>query len=105
MRSKAEENEVVEAESPTTDDQKACLRERALVSVVANAAIGPFWLIPFTVLVTLLTRGESDMFRSQWWMGSAAASTILISVGVLAYCRATGRSRSTPTGGLTPGWV
>jgi diguanylate cyclase (GGDEF)-like protein len=96
---------VAEAVSPTVDDQEACLRERALVSVAANTAIGPFWLVPFTVLVTLLTRGENDMSRLQWWMGAAAASTILITIGVFTYRWVTGRSRSSRADAPTPGWV
>ena len=36
---KAKEIAVAEAESPTRDEQQACLRERALVSVAANTAI------------------------------------------------------------------
>ena len=46
---------MAEAESPTVVDQDACLRERALAPVVANTAIAPFWLLPFTVLVSVLT--------------------------------------------------
>jgi diguanylate cyclase (GGDEF)-like protein len=76
---------VAEAESPTRDAQEACLRERALGPVVANAALGPYWLIPFTVLVSVLTKTDNDPTRLQWWMASAVVSTIVIAVGVTAH--------------------
>ena len=78
---------MAEAEAPTTDEQQACLRERALVSVVANIAIVPFWLIPFTVLAGVLTRDENDGGRLKLWIGAAAVATILIVAGVTAFRR------------------
>ncbi|MEP7046120.1 MAG: EAL domain-containing protein [Ilumatobacteraceae bacterium] len=63
------------------------MQQRVLVPVVANIAIAPFWLIPFTVLVSILTRGENSMGRLQWWIGSAIVATLLIAVGVAAYRR------------------
>ena len=78
---------MAQAESPTRDDQAACLHERTLVSVVANMAAAPFFLIPFTALVTILTRRDNDGTRLQAWMGAAIVSTVLIAVGVNAYRR------------------
>ena len=75
---------MAQAESPTMDDQAACLHERTLVSVVANMAAAPFFLIPFTALVTILTRRDNDGTRLQAWMGAAIVSTVLIAVGVNA---------------------
>ncbi len=76
---------MAEAESPTKDELEAYVRERALGPVVANASIGPFWLIPFTVLVSLLTRDEIDATRLKWWIGSAVLATIVIAASVAAY--------------------
>ncbi|MBK5333262.1 MAG: hypothetical protein JJD93_14895, partial [Ilumatobacteraceae bacterium] len=72
---------MAQAESPTRDDQVACLHERALVSVVANMAVAPLFLFTFTALVSVLTRGENDLTRLQAWMGAAIVSTVLISAG------------------------
>ncbi len=76
---------MAEAESPTKDELEAYVRERALGPVVANATIGPFWLIPFTVLVSLLTRDEIDLTRLKWWIGSAVVATVIIAASVVAY--------------------
>ncbi|MDP9464543.1 MAG: diguanylate cyclase, partial [Actinomycetota bacterium] len=92
---------MAEAESPTTNEREACLRERALGPVVANIAVTPFWLIPFTVLVGVLTKADNDIVRLQWWIGSAVLSTIVMGCGVTAYRRrASGR-----TDGPTPHWI
>src|SRR3954466_9318566 len=61
------------------------MRERALAPVVANMAIAPFWLLPFTVLVSTLTKGHGDIPRLQWWMGAAALATVVITAGVASY--------------------
>src|SRR4026207_1737524 len=83
----AKENAVAEAESPTRDDHDACLKERALTPVATNTAIAPFWLLPFTVLVSVLTKAENDVFRLRCWMAAASLSTVLITAGVVAYRR------------------
>jgi diguanylate cyclase (GGDEF)-like protein len=83
----AKEITVAEAESPTSDEQEACLRERALVPVVANTAIAPFWLIPFTALVSVLTRSDIDTGRLQLWIAAAIVSTLLIMTGVATFRR------------------
>jgi diguanylate cyclase (GGDEF)-like protein len=96
---------VAQAESPTRDDQAACLHERALVSVVANMAAAPFFLIPFTALVTILTRRDNDGTRLQAWMGAAIVSTVLIAVGVSAYRRLPSATVDEPAGLPTPRWI
>ena len=92
---------MAEAESPTTNEQQACLRERALVSVVANTAIIPFWLIPFTVLVSALTRDENDLGRLRWWIGAAALATALILVGLTAFRHRTRNAAERPNDART----
>ncbi len=87
---------MAEAESPTRDDQQACLRERALVPVVANAAIAPFWLIPFTVLVSALTRRDVSAVHLQLWIAAAIVSTLLVVVGVAAFRRQSPRPGTGP---------
>ncbi len=88
---------MAEAEPPVRDRHDACLRERALGPVVANMAVTRFWLIPFTVLVSVLTKGENDSLRLQWWIGSAVLSTVVMCAGVTAYRRR--------AGGPTPYWT
>ncbi len=92
-----EEKEVAEAEAPTTDGNEASLRERALGPVVANLAIAPFWLVPFTVLMSVLTRGQNDSTRLQLWIGSSLLSTIVIGAAIAAYGQR--------SGGPTPRWI
>ena len=92
---------MAEAESPTTNEQQACIRERALVSVVANTAIIPFWLIPFTVLVSALTRDENDLGRLRWWIGAAALATALILVGLTAFRHRTRNAAERPNDART----
>ncbi|HEX3090341.1 MAG TPA: GGDEF domain-containing protein, partial [Ilumatobacteraceae bacterium] len=105
----AKENMVAEAESPTRDDQERCLRERALVPVAANTAIGPFWLVPFTLLVSALTRDEIDRARLQVWVAAAAVSTVLMIAGVVAFRRSSPKSASVPPSRplerTTPSWI
>jgi diguanylate cyclase (GGDEF)-like protein len=101
----AKENAVAEAESPTRDDHDACLRERALAPVATNIAIAPFWLLPFTVLVGVLTRGENDLFRLRCWIAAAALSTVLITAGVAAYRRSARSSKADSVAVSTPRWV
>ena len=96
---------MAEAESPTVVDQDACLRERALAPVVANTAIAPFWLLPFTVLVSVLTKGDNDMARLQAWVGAALLSTCLLVAGVITYRRYARMSTDGPTGGSMPRWI
>ncbi|MGZ6986674.1 MAG: hypothetical protein ACXVKP_17390, partial [Ilumatobacteraceae bacterium] len=60
-------------------------------------SLAPFWLVPFTLLVSLLTKGENDLGRQQVWVGSAVVSTIVISAAVAAYRR---RDRAP-----TPSWI
>ena len=43
--------------------------------------IAPFWLIPFTVLVSVLTESENDTARLQWWIGASIVATILLTAG------------------------
>ena len=44
---------MAQAAAPTRETD-AVLRERALDPVVSNLVIAPFWLVPFTVLVSLV---------------------------------------------------
>ena len=78
---------MAEAESPTSDEQEKCLQERALRPVVTNIAIGPVWLVPFTALVSVLTKNEIDHFRLQLWIGAAVLSTLLMVAGVATFRR------------------
>jgi diguanylate cyclase (GGDEF)-like protein len=100
---------VAEAESPTRDDQETYLRERALRPVVTNTAIGPFWLIPFTLLVSALTRHDIDHLRLQIWIGAAAVSSILMLAGVAAFRSHSPRPVTEPNPTTpehtTPRWV
>jgi diguanylate cyclase (GGDEF)-like protein len=96
---------VAEAESPTMEDQEACLDERALVSVVTNIALGPFWLIPFTVLVSVLARGDLDLDRLRLWIGTSVVSTILIAGGVIAFRHQSPRSTVRTIEHTTPRWI
>ncbi|MEP7202906.1 MAG: EAL domain-containing protein [Ilumatobacteraceae bacterium] len=97
---------MAEAESPTNDGHDACLQERALVSVVANTCIAPFWLIPFTVLVAALTKGENDVARLEIWVGAAIAATVLLTTGTTAYRRSAAGSTSHAAAGVpTPRWI
>ena len=73
------------AAAPARDDHDSDLRERALGPVVTNLSITPFWLVPFTVLVSFLTKSENDSIRLQIWVGSAVVSTIVISAAITAY--------------------
>ena len=73
------------AAAPTSDDHHAYLRERALANVVTNLAIAPFWLVPFTVLVSVLTRGDNDHFRLQAWIASAVLSSVIIGASITTY--------------------
>ena len=88
---------MTEAAAPTTGDQEENLRERALGPVVTNLSIAPLWLVPFTVLVSLLTRAQNDSFRLQLWIASSLVATVVIVLAVAAY-----RRQST---GPTPRWV
>ncbi len=88
---------MTEAAAPTTGEQERSLRERALAPVVTNLAIAPLWLVPFTVLVSLLTRAQNDSLRLQIWIGCSLAATIVIVVAVAAFRR--------QAGGPTPRWV
>ena len=83
--------------APRTDGHEASLRERALGPVVTNLAIAPFWLIPFTVLMSVLTKDTNDPTRLQIWIGSSLVSTIVIGVAVAAY-----RQKAA---GPTPRWI
>ena len=85
------------AAAPTRDGHDSDLRERALGPVVTNLSMAPFWLVPFTVLVSVLTKDENDPVRLQVWVGSAVVSTIVISIAITAY-----RHRD---GGPTPSWI
>ena len=96
---------MAQAESPTTDDQAACLHERALVSVVANIAIAPFFLVPFTVLVSVVTSGDNGVGRLQAWVGAAAVATALIAVGVTRYRRLSSSAADGPDAQPTPRWI
>ncbi len=96
---------MAEAESPTRDEQQACLRERALVSVAANTAIGPFWLIPFTVLASVLTRDENNAGRLKWWVGAAVLATILIVAGLTAFRRHARDAAARHSDAATPQWI
>ena len=73
------------AAAPARDDHDSDLRERALGPVVTNLSITPFWLVPFTVLVSFLTKSENDPIRLQIWVGSAVVSTVVISAAITAY--------------------
>lgn len=88
---------MTEAVPPTTGEQEENLRERALGPVVTNLAIAPLWLVPFTVLVSLLTRAQNDAHRLQIWIGCSLVATIIIVVAVAAFRR--------QSGGTTPRWV
>jgi len=77
------------------------MQERALAPVVANMAIAPFWLLPFTVLVSTLTKGHNDLLRLRWWMAAAALATSLITAGVAGY-RHHIRMSSGEVGATTP---
>ncbi|HEY0518041.1 MAG TPA: EAL domain-containing protein [Ilumatobacteraceae bacterium] len=101
---------MTKAGAPTRGEQDACLRERALVPVVANTAIAPFWLFPFTVLVSVLTNNDIGMARLQLWIGAAVVSSVVIVTGVTLYRRqfsnGPGQQSTTdrsPT--LTPKWL
>ena len=83
---------MTEAAAPTTGDQEVNLRERALGPVVTNLSIAPLWLVPFTVLVSLLTRAQNDALRLQIWIGCSLVATIVIILAVAAYRRAAGRA-------------
>ncbi|MEO8266242.1 MAG: EAL domain-containing protein [Ilumatobacteraceae bacterium] len=96
---------MAEAESPTRDEQQACLRERALVAVTANIAIVPFWLIPFTVLASVLTRAENNAGRLKWWIGAAVLATILIVAGLTTFRRHTRDAGERPSNAPTPRWI
>ncbi len=96
---------MAEAESPTRDDHGACLQERALVPVVTNIAIAPFWLLPFTVLVSILTKSENDLTRLNWWMAAAVLSTALITAGVAAYRHWARNAKPMSERVKTPGWI
>ena len=85
------------AAAPTWDGHDSDLRERALGPVVTNLALAPFWLVPFTLLVSVLTKDDNDAARLQVWVGSAVVSTIVISAAVAAY-----RHRAD---GPTPSWI
>ncbi|HEY5424685.1 MAG TPA: diguanylate cyclase, partial [Ilumatobacteraceae bacterium] len=61
------------------------MQERALTPVVDNMAIAPFWLLPFTVLVSTMTKDQNNIFRLRWWMAAAALATALITAGVAGY--------------------
>ncbi len=84
------------AAAPTSDDHHAHLRERALATVVTNLAIAPFWLVPFTLLVSVLTRSDNDHFRLQVWIAAAVLSSVLIGAGVTTFRRR--RPGPTPRG-------
>jgi diguanylate cyclase (GGDEF)-like protein len=103
MRLKAKEITVAQAESPTRDD-RADLRERALVPVVTNIGIAPFWLIPFTVLASILTKNEIAHGRLNLWISTAVLSTVLIAAGITAYRRLP-RSAGAAGVGPTPRWI
>jgi len=75
---------VAQAGSPTRDESE-CMQERALTPVVDNMAIAPFWLLPFTVLVSTMTKDQNNIFRLRWWMAAAALATALITAGVAGY--------------------
>jgi diguanylate cyclase (GGDEF)-like protein len=73
------------AAAPTRDGHDSDLRERALANVVTNLAIAPVWLVPFTVLVSVLTRGDNDHFRLQVWIAAAMLSSVVIGTSVATY--------------------
>jgi diguanylate cyclase (GGDEF)-like protein len=80
---------VIEAESPATTESCASLSERALGPVVTNLAIGPYFLVPFTVLVGALTRHDIDVQRLRWWVASSVLASVMIGVAVAMHRRST----------------
>lgn len=82
---------------PTRDEQDPCLRERVLVPVMANLSVAPFWLVPFTVLASLLTKDANDTLRLQIWIFTSLFATIVVAAGLAAYRRLEGAP--------TPGWL
>jgi diguanylate cyclase (GGDEF)-like protein len=78
---------VTKLEPPTMNESKANLREWALRPVVANLALPPLFLIPFTALVSILTICDNDAGRLRWWIASAVLSTVVIGSGLLAFNR------------------
>ncbi|MEY2400826.1 MAG: diguanylate cyclase, partial [Ilumatobacteraceae bacterium] len=101
---------MAEAESPTRDDHGTCLRERALVPVVANIAIAPVWLFPFTVLVSLLTKSNIGIDRLQYWVAAAVVSSVMIVSGVTLFRRVSPGAGDVSPGtsdpdSATPRWI
>lgn len=85
------------AAAPTRDEREAGLRERALASVTTNLAVTPFWLVPFTVLLSLLTKDHNDTLRLQIWIFTSLVATIMVTAALGAYRRLDGAP--------TPPWV
>lgn len=83
------------AATPTRGEHDASLHERALKTAVANLAVAPFWLVPFTVLFSLLTKDQNDSLRLQLWVTVSVVATVIVAGALGAYRRL--ESPATPT--------
>ena len=61
------------------------VRERALAMVTTNLAPTPFLLLPFTLLVSSLLRGDAAAARLGWWVVVAVVSTALVLLAIYRY--------------------
>ena len=73
--------------------------------MVANTAIAPVWLIPFTVLVSVLTKDDVDGGRLRSWIGASIVSTLLIVSAVTAFRRWSARQAAAPAKRPNPTWI
>lgn len=63
----------------------AYVRERALVATVANLMPAPFVVLPFTLLVSQLLRGDLPATRFGWWLLMGVVATAVTLVALYAF--------------------
>lgn len=76
-------------------DRSAYVAERALAAIVTNLIPAPFLLLPFTLLVSRVMRGDLPGQRFGWWVLASVLATALSSLAVYAY-RKRSRDGRTP---------
>ena len=91
---------LAEGRSHVVDDGvlQRYVREHALASVAANLTPAPLLLLPFTLLVSRVMRGDLPGVRFGWWVLAAVVTTAVTSLALYGY-----HKRS--SGGATPWYV
>ena len=88
---------LAEGRSHVVDDGvlQRYVREHALASVAANLTPAPLLLLPFTLLVSRVMRGDLPGVRFGWWVLSAVVTTAFTLLALYGYHKR-GGTDSTP---------